>query len=187
MKVVKRSGKIIDFNRKKIQSAIEKAWLEIHPILDEAVITSIADKVEGSLAERVPPYSVEEIQDIVELRLMEVEPSVAKRFILYRHEKTKTRDTKTKFRYLSDEFLSSYKHREDPLNELGSFVFYRTYSRYLPEEGRRERWWETIARAVDYNCSLSPTTTREEAEQLFDNIYNLKQQLSGRHTCPITQ
>lgn len=180
MKVVKRSGKVIDFNRKKIQSAIEKAWLEIHPMLDDEVITSIADKVEGALAERTPPYSVEEIQDLVELRLMETEPSVAKRFILYRHEKAKTRVTKARYKYLSDEFLSPYKHKEDPLNELGSFVFYRTYSRYLPEEGRRERWWETVARAVDYNCSLSPTTTRVEAEQLFDNIYNLKQQLSGR-------
>ena len=32
---------------------------------------------------------------------------------------------------------------------------------------------------MEYNCSLAPTS-REEAEQLYDNIYNLRQFLSGR-------
>ena len=34
-------------------------------------------------------------------------------------------------------------------------------------------------RAVEYNCSLAPTS-REEAEELYDNIYHLRQFLSGR-------
>ncbi len=65
------------------------------------------------------------------------------------------------------------------MQQLGSFVYYRTYSRWLPDENRREYWWETVRRAVEYNCSLVPTT-REEAEKLFDNIFNLRQFLSGR-------
>jgi ribonucleoside-diphosphate reductase alpha chain/ribonucleoside-triphosphate reductase len=44
---------------------------------------------------------------------------------------------------------------------------------------RREYWWETVRRCVEYNCSLIPTS-REEAEQLYENIYGLKQFLSGR-------
>lgn len=65
------------------------------------------------------------------------------------------------------------------MNQLGNFVYYRTYSRWLPEEKRREYWWETVRRAVEYNCSLVPTR-REEAELLYDNIFNLRQFLSGR-------
>ena len=80
---------------------------------------------------------------------------------------------------LTKEFLSKYE-KVNPLQPLGSFVFYRTYSRWLPEKGRRETWLETAARAVNYNCSLDPNTTREEAEELFDNVYNLRSFLSGR-------
>ena len=36
-----------------------------------------------------------------------------------------------------------------------------------------------MRRAVEYNCSLAPTS-REEAEKLYDNIYNMRQFLSGR-------
>lgn len=80
---------------------------------------------------------------------------------------------------LSREFLSAYEHAPNPMEQLGSFVYTRTYSRYLPQYSRREFWWETVRRAVEYNCSLAPTT-RGEAEKLYDNIYHLRQFLSGR-------
>lgn len=81
---------------------------------------------------------------------------------------------------LTDEFIEPYKHRPSPMGPLGNFVYYRTYSRWLPDENRREYWWETVRRAVEYNCSLVDGVTKEEAEQLFDNIFNLRQFLSGR-------
>lgn len=80
---------------------------------------------------------------------------------------------------LSREFLEKYKGL-NPMKQLGSFVYYRTYSRRLPEEGRRETWLETVARAVEYNCSLVEGTTKEEAEELFDLVFNLRGFLSGR-------
>lgn len=80
---------------------------------------------------------------------------------------------------LTDEFISRYEGIE-PMKPLGSFVYYRTYSRWIPELNRRETWLETARRAVEYNCSLSSTTTREEAEELFDNVFNLRSFLSGR-------
>ena len=80
---------------------------------------------------------------------------------------------------LGKEFLGKYKDFPDHMTELSKFVYYRTYSRWLTEENRRETWKETCARAVEYNTSLA-TTSREEAEELFDNMYNLKQFISGR-------
>lgn len=80
---------------------------------------------------------------------------------------------------LAEEFLKHYKE-VNPLAPLGSFVYYRTYSRWLPKEGRRETWLETVARAVEYNCSLDPNTSKAEAEELFDLVYNLRGFLSGR-------
>lgn len=80
---------------------------------------------------------------------------------------------------LGKEFLGKYKDFPDHMTELSKFVYYRTYSRWLTEENRRETWKETCARAVEYNTSLA-TTSKEEAEELFDNMYNLKQFISGR-------
>lgn len=80
---------------------------------------------------------------------------------------------------LREEFLKSYPDFPSHMENLAKLVYYRTYSRWLPEEGRRETWKETCARAVEYNCSLAPTS-EYEAQRLFDNMFNLKQFISGR-------
>lgn len=78
------------------------------------------------------------------------------------------------------------------MNALGRFVYLRTYSRFLPAEGRRENWRDTVRRATEYNVQLGVKHTekigypvdyewhRKEAELLFDNMFNLRQFLSGR-------
>lgn len=80
---------------------------------------------------------------------------------------------------LREEFLKSYPDFPPHMENLAKLVYYRTYSRWLLEEGRRETWKETCARAVEYNCSLAPTSAYE-AQRLFDNMFNLKQFISGR-------
>ena len=80
---------------------------------------------------------------------------------------------------LREEFLKSYPDFPPHMENLAKLVYYRTYSRWLPEEGRRETWKETCARAVEYNCSLAPTSAYE-AQRLFDNMFHLKQFISGR-------
>jgi ribonucleoside-diphosphate reductase alpha chain/ribonucleoside-triphosphate reductase len=88
---------------------------------------------------------------------------------------------------LSESFLEKYKNIEPPMTELGMFVYYRTYSRWLDGEKRREYWWETVRRTVEYIFSLEQEidknyheNRRWEAQLLFDNIFNLKQFPSGR-------
>jgi ribonucleoside-diphosphate reductase alpha chain/ribonucleoside-triphosphate reductase len=151
--------------------------------VDDVIAEEITESVITTLKTYSSPFSVNRIQDTVEEKLMESNrKDVAKKYILYRYERDKSRENRRKnitTRILSDDFISKYKHMPNPMKQLGSFVYYRTYSRWLPEENRREYWWETVRRAVEYNCSLVPTT-REEAEQLFDNIFNLRQFLSGR-------
>lgn len=182
IKVIKRDGNIVEFNPIKIIDAVEKAMTETKLGVDNKLSEEIAFKIQENIKDYKSPIHVEEIQDIVEEILMSSDrKDVAKRYIIYRNEQNKLRKTKRKNidRLLTDEFISKYKHRPSPMKQLGSFVYYRTYSRWLPEEKRREYWWETVRRAVEYNCSLVPTT-REEAEKLFDNIFNMRQFLSGR-------
>lgn len=76
--------------------------------------------------------------------------------------------------------LKNKNTKVNVLAPLGSFVYYRTYSRWVNELGRRETWWETVTRAVEYNTSLDQNCTTEEAEELAELIFNLKGFLSGR-------
>lgn len=184
LKVLKRDGTKVSFDPEKIVNAIENAMRETKEGLSPQLSVEIAKNIESALSVHDGPIQVEEIQDMVENCLMASErKDVAKRYILYRYERDKTRDIRSKRtdsgNSLTEEFISKYKHRDTPLKQIGNFVYYRTYSRYLREEKRREYWWETVRRAVEYNCSLVPTT-KEEAERLFDNIYHLRQFLSGR-------
>lgn len=94
--------------------------------------------------------------------------------------------------FLSDEFLAKYEDFPPHMNDLGRFVYLRTYSRYLKDKGRRETFKETIARATNFNINLEynhrkklgfpidMNYLRKEAELLFDNQFNLRQFLSGR-------
>lgn len=84
---------------------------------------------------------------------------------------------------LSQDFLAKYPDFPLEMNGLGKFVYYRTYSRWLPEKKRRETWKETCARAVTYNMSLSNGNLKalaSEAEEYFDNMFHLREFLSGR-------
>lgn len=98
-------------------------------------------------------------------------------------------------KHLSEEFLKSYPDKPAHMIPLSSFVYYRTYSRWLKDKGRRETFKEAIARAVDYSISLAEKRMKDlgyltanqieaqvkgEAEALFDSIFNLNQFLSGR-------
>lgn len=183
MNVIKRNSSVVEYSNDKIRNAIILAMSETKDGIDETLATNIAESVEEALKNYSSPFSVNIIQDTVEEKLMESSrKDVAKKYILYRYERDKSREKRhksTSNRILSDAFISKYKHMTNPMKQLGSFVYYRTYSRWLPEENRREYWWETVRRAVEYNCSLVPTT-REEAEKLFDNIFHLRQFLSGR-------
>lgn len=184
MKVRKRDGNLVDFTKDKIVKAIEKAMEETKIGVDHNLSEQIANEVFISLSNRPEKYhEVEDIQDVVEFKLMDSErKDVAKRYIIYRSEKEKERRknlSKEAYKMIKDDFVSKYKHNSSPMGQLGNFVYYRTYSRFLMEQGRREYWWETVRRAVEYNTSIVPTS-KEEAEKLYDNVFNLRQFLSGR-------
>ena len=181
MNVRKRSGKVVPFDADFISRAIALASAAAGEH-DEDAIREITEAVTAKLQERREEiWDIETIQDTVEETLFEKHQyQTAKAYILYRVEKEKERLAGgQKEGLLKREFLSPYKHAPNPMEQLGAFVYTRTYSRYLPELGRREFWWETVRRAVEYNCSLAPTS-REETEKLYDNVYHMRQFLSGR-------
>jgi adenosylcobalamin-dependent ribonucleoside-triphosphate reductase len=86
--------------------------------------------------------------------------------------------------YISWEFYSQYLDKEPPFGELGAIVYLRTYSRFVAELKRREIWQETILRNIEYSLSLDKVSSienkKQEAENLFDMMFNLRGFPAGR-------
>ena len=95
MKVIKRDGEIVQFDRSKIIIAIGKANEAVEPcerITDEQ-IEEIVQYIEGKKRQRL---LVEDIQDMVESRLMALNKYVlAKTYIIYRYTRALVRKANT--------------------------------------------------------------------------------------------
>ena len=83
---------------------------------------------------------------------------------------------------LSKEFVNSYADKKAPwgFNGLGEIVYRRTYSRDIESLGRKEYWHETIERCINGAQAIGANYTEEEAERLFDYVFNLKGIFAGR-------
>lgn len=83
---------------------------------------------------------------------------------------------------LSEEFIQSYATKTPPwgFNGMGEIVYKRTYAREIEGLGRKENWNETIGRCINGAQKIGAGYTKEEAERLFDYIFNLKGTFAGR-------
>jgi len=182
IEVIKRNNTVQYFDQNKIIDAITQAMRETIKGVDRELCVAIATKIKKDLQISKEKMTVDDIQERVETELMNSKRTdVAKVYILYRKERDEVRElSKKKNQLLTDDFISKYKHLPNPFpTQLGQFVYYRTYSRWLPLGKRREYWWETVRRTVEFNCSLVKTS-RLEAESLYDNVFHLRQFLAGR-------
>lgn len=95
MKVVKRNGKIVDYDRSKIKIAIGKANEEVadKEKASKDEINKILDYIESLKKSRL---LVEDIQDIIEEKLMEFgHYELAKKYIIYRYNRALIRKSNT--------------------------------------------------------------------------------------------
>ena len=94
---------------------------------------------------------------------------------------------------LSDNFVNKYKRKKPPFgfNGLGELVYMRTYSR-IKENGKNERWWETVQRVVEGTYSMQKDwidshqlgwnawQAQRSAQEMYDRIFNMKFLPPGR-------
>ena len=95
MQVIKRGGKIVDFDKSKIRIAIEKANKEVKPKerASKDEINEIINYIEELDKKRI---LVEDIQDIIEEQLMAFgKYSLAKKYITYRYTRALVRKANT--------------------------------------------------------------------------------------------
>ena len=96
MQVIKRDGRVADFNLERIIKAITLAMSQTPGGIDIDLANKVASQVEKSLEGKVQA-SVYEIQDLVEKKLMaSSRKDVAQSYITYRYNRDVARKSKTK-------------------------------------------------------------------------------------------
>ena len=94
---------------------------------------------------------------------------------------------------LSENFINKFKRKKPPFgfNGLGELVYMRTYSR-IKENGKNERWWETVRRVVEGTYSMqknwieshqlgwNPWRAQASAQEMYDRMFNMKFLPPGR-------
>jgi ribonucleoside-diphosphate reductase alpha chain len=83
---------------------------------------------------------------------------------------------------LTKEFIAKYDTQTPPwgFGGLGEIVFLRTYSRKIEGTDATESWTQTIKRVIDGAVEIGVPYTQEEAQALFDHMFNLRCSVAGR-------
>ena len=94
---------------------------------------------------------------------------------------------------LSENFINKFKRKKPPFgfNGLGELVYMRTYSR-IKEDGKNERWWETVQRVVEGTYSMQKKwieshelgwnawQAQKSAQDMYERIFTMKFLPPGR-------
>ena len=168
--VRKRDGTVVPFDRARIKDAIFRAMLACEEGGEqdaERVSISVASALEKSMKGRKEYMpSVEDVQDTVETELIYMDfAKTAKGYILYREEHKKIRDiagvVPESIKELARESKKYFK------NSLAEFVYYRSYSRWIDNEQRRETWIETVGRYISF---MRENVGKKLSEKEYDEV-----------------
>lgn len=177
-RVQKRNGLFVPFDIERISNAIYKAMLASNEG-EKKDAEMLAKKVSiklNRIAARDKNFTphVEKIQDMVEEELILGDfAKVAKAYILYRQKRAELRSQRgevpKKVRELASESKKYFR------NALAEFVYYTTYSRWIPEERRRETWVETVSRYVDFmKENIGDALTPKEYAEIYEYMVSMK-------------
>ena len=184
-RIQKRNGSIVEFDLDKVTNAIYKAMINSEEGSHEEA-ELIANKVYAELVRINKTFAnfmptVEGAQDLVEQQLiLSNYVKTSKHYILYREERSRIRATRTieipdNVRKLAQDSKKYFR------NSLAEFVYYRTYSRWIPEQNRRETWIETVDRYVAFmKENLGEKLKDSEYKEVREYILNQKSMPSMR-------
>ncbi|MEM0147958.1 MAG: adenosylcobalamin-dependent ribonucleoside-diphosphate reductase [Candidatus Micrarchaeaceae archaeon] len=174
--VIKRNNSRVEFDSSKIREAIKKAFMSVYPV---EAINELESKIDTATKESVAAIekldkdeiSVEEIQNLVENSLMQIDPKVAKGYIIYRNKRTEIRMFKASLGIEDDELKL-------PINSLVVLS-----ARYLlkDENGKiietPSQLFHRVANAiasVEKKYNKSDSEVNETAQQFYDGMVSFK-------------
>ena len=169
MYVIKRDGTRVLFDINKIVNAINKAMIHVDGSLYE---TETAEEIADIIASEGKDMTVEHIQDRVEEELMKSSrPDVAKAYILYRDQRTKERDRRSKL-------IRTVMRRTDAtaVENANANVDEKSFS------GREKEASSDIQKIIALDYTLSPEVANAHRSMLLYQ-HDMEKTNIGEHNC----
>ena len=115
--VVKRDGRIVEFDKSKIADAILKAMNDVNNINKD-----LANRIANDISKlNTNEISVEELQDLVEEKLMSSKmKDVARSYVRYRYDREKNRELSKDLNKRYNEFISLVQGSNEEANKENS-------------------------------------------------------------------
>lgn len=175
MKIVKRDGRKVDFDKGKIISAILAAFSSVEGEISDYAkekASNIANYIEDYCGKADKELSVEEVSDLSEKGLMSIKDKrIAKAYILYREERARVRNYNSK---MMKEF--SEKLNGSNVENQNANVDERSFGGRLGEATRVV----TKQYALD-NCMSEKARTRHLNNEIY--IHDLDSYAIGQSNC----
>lgn len=188
-KIIKRDGSIEKFSKSKIEDAIYKSTINSENGIDKNIGKEIASKVEKIFETRDKPLTVEEIQDLVEVLLMESNrKDVAKHYILYREKRANIRKKpwemdelqksiwKNKYRYKGENFDEWINRISNKSNRIAKLIRQKKFlfaGRILANRGLNKDGLK-----VTYSNCYVLEPPKDNLENIFDTAKKLARTFS---------
>lgn len=173
VKIVKRDGTKVPFDKSKIVLAIHKALLEVDNVIYETdTANDIADEISVYVHSTRKDVSVEDIQDMVEEYLMRSSrPDVARAYIRYRYKKEVSRN------YSSD-FIDAIKEKLNASNiqNQNANVDEASFG------GRTGEATEVVTKKLALDFIVSPKARENHLNNMI-YIHDLGSYFIGSHNC----
>ena len=185
--IIKRDGKTEPFSLDKIVRAITKAF-RAGGITDEGqAVEQIASDVAAAITKA--EISVEEIQDMVEERLMKRNPSIAKRYIIYREWRNVERDRRSSIKGVMDGIVTVEKNdinlsnanmsSHTPAGQMMTFAseITKDYAlKYLVgvRHGRAHRDGDIHIHDLDYYPTKTTTCIQYDLGDIYERGFSTK-------------
>ena len=171
MKVIKRDGREMNFDKQKVIDAIEGAMKDTELGIDNELSLKIANHIEKIEKENM---TVDEISDIIEKRLMtSSRKDVAKQFIIYRNQRTEIRENKSSFMKMYESIIKT--------NDIDLMQENANVDGESPMEQMGKIGYES-AKIFATKKMMSPEV-RKAYEQNYIHIHDLDFMPTGTTTC----
>ncbi len=168
VRIVKRDGRVVPFNKEKISNAILLAMRSINQI-NEVAAKEIADEISKDSTEQ---KSVEEIQDMVESALVARDMyAVAKEYIIYRNERSKLREQNSKiFKNIIEKV--DCKNIENSNANVNEHAF----------DGRKKEASDLLQKYLAINVNMSEEVANaQKSGAIYE--HDLSEYNIGEHNC----
>lgn len=156
MNIIKRNGSIVEFDKKKIELAIQKAFNSVCQPVTQEILEKMSGEIVSKIESNFPKshmITVEEVQDLVEITLIENSYyAVVKSYILYRashHTMRKTIEDFSKY-FADEEIIELLKSIQSEFTEdMYNLSFLRTkFSSFVNDNMNEEQLLELLTRSA---------------------------------------